>query len=639
MRLASIFQNHAVLQRDLPIPVWGTAGGDEQVTVTLAGHQARVISNPDGRWLLRLPALPAGGPFELAAESASGRVVVHDLLIGEVWICSGQSNMEWKAPRAELVNDADTGGDFPAIRMLSVDNRLRRGSQEDFEGRWAVCTPELLMKFSAVGGWFGRTLHRELGVPVGLICNARGGSRIQSWISRESLVRDPVGLDEIRCYDGFVYDAGLQPPIEFASFDEWERKGAPQDAGNRGFKEGWGKPDFDDSSWAVMAMPSCWQEHGHPGSGVFWFRRTVAVPETWAGRELELRLGSIDKHDDTYVNGERVGGLSMDDGPQTWCTPRIYTVPGRLVPAGGELTIAVRVRSHVYNGGMRGPGLEMRVAPANAPASSPVPLDGNWRYAIEQDWGVVMFPGGTWGPGNHNSPSMLFESRVAPLVPYSIRGVIWYQGESNASEALIYRRLLPLMIRDWRHLWGQGDFPFLQVQLANFGSAAVEPGRSQWAELRDAQATALSEPNTGMVVAIDVGEANDLHPPDKRSVGLRLARWALAETYFRGGEPSGPLYAGSTIGPGGSMRIHFRHGAGLATRDGNPVRHLAIAGTDRNFVTAESRIDGETLVAWHPQVSRPAAARYAWADNPEGCNLINAAGLPASPFRTDAWGG
>ena len=234
---------------------------------------------------------------------------------------------------------------------------------------------------------------------------------------------------------------------------------------------------------------------------------------------------------------------------------------------------------------------------------------------------------------------MLFESRVAPLVPYSIRGVIWYQGESNASEALIYRRLLPLMIRDWRHLWGQGDFPFLQVQLANFGSAAVEPGRSQWAELRDAQATALSEPNTGMVVAIDVGEANDLHPPDKRSVGLRLARWALAETYFRGGEPSGPLYAGSTIGPGGSMRIHFRHGAGLATRDGNPVRHLAIAGTDRNFVTAESRIDGETLVAWHPQVSRPAAARYAWADNPEGCNLINAAGLPASPFRTDAWGG
>ena len=637
MKFSSLFHDHAVLQRDLPIPVWGTARGDESVTVTLGDHQACVMANPDGRWLVRLPALPAGGPYELAAESASGRAVARDILIGEVWLCSGQSNMEWQAPRPDLVSDGGGDTDLPAIRMITVENPMRLGSQDEFAGKWALCNPESLLSFSAVGGWFGRVLHRELGVPVGLICNARGGSRIQSWLSREALVQDPGGLDEIRYYEGFVFNPDLQPPNDYTTFEEWEQKGAPRDSGNRGLAEGWAAPDCDDSAWAAMPVPACWQDHGHPGSGIFWFLRTVSVPAAWAGRDLELRLGTIDKHDDSYVNGERVGGLSMEDGPDTWNTLRVYTVPGRLVPADGVLRIAVRARSHVYNGGLRGPGDQMRVAPANDPAATPVPLAGNWRYAVEQDWGVVVFPGATWGTGNHNSPTMLFGTRTAPVIPYGIRGVIWYQGESNADEADQYRRLLPLMIRDWRHAWGQGDFAFLQVQLANFGPASATPGPSHWAQLRDAQFSALDVPNTGMAVAIDVGEANDIHPQDKKSVGLRLARWALAETYDRGGVPSGPLFAGATVGADGRMRIRFRHADGLATRDGRPVSHLAIAGLDKKFTAAESIIDGETLLVWHPQVTRPAAVRYAWADNPEGCNLVNAAGLPASPFRTDSW--
>ncbi len=246
-------------------------------------------------------------------------------------------------------------------------------------------------------------------------------------------------------------------------------------------------------------------------------------------------------------------------------------------------------------------------------------------------------PNPLWGEDNHNSPYALFNGQIAPVLPYGIRGAIWYQGESNAGEAALYRRQLPAMIRDWRRVWGQGDFPFLHVQLANFNVPVVQPGQSCWAELREAQTATLAEPNTGMAVSIDVGDAYDIHPRDKRSVGLRLARWALAETYGRGGVPSGPLYAGMAVESGGRIRCRFQHGAGLRTSDGATPKQVAIAGLDRKFIWAEAAIEGDTLVAWHPSVPRPVAVRYAWADNPAGCNLVNAEGLPASPFRTDAW--
>jgi sialate O-acetylesterase len=266
-----------------------------------------------------------------------------------------------------------------------------------------------------------------------------------------------------------------------------------------------------------------------------------------------------------------------------------------------------------------------------------IALAGAWRYRIEQDWGIQNPPATAWNPGSPNAPYTLFDSRLAPLIPYGITGAIWYQGESNASEADVYRSLLPQMIRDWRRAWGQGDFPFLQVQLANFHPAHDQPTSSEWAELRDAQLATLAEPANGMAVAIDVGEAEDIHPRDKRTVGLRLARWALAEMYHRGGVPSGPLFNGMTIEADGRVRCTFRHAAGLRTRDGKAPSHVDIAGLDRTFVRAQARIEGETLVAWSDQITRPAAIRYAWADNPAGCNLVNGEDLPASPFRSDAW--
>lgn len=633
MRLAPVFSDHAVLQRDRPIPVWGVAAPDQEVVVALAGRTARVTAAADGSWLVRLPPLPAGGPHELVARCAGAEARLADVLVGDVWICSGQSNMEWKlAQTPQALGAAES--DLPRIRLLTVATPARLGRQNAVDGRWTPATQETLARFSAVGGWFGRAIHARLGVPVGLICNAWGGTRVQAWMSREALMRDPLGVDEVRAYEAFAYDAPT--PGAILTMADWEAQARRRDAANRGFAEGWAAPGHDDAGWGGMDLPGAWQNHGHPGSGVFWFRRAIAVPPAWRGRDLELRIGAVDKHDDTYVQGERVGGLSWDDGGDTWCRPRAYRVPGRLV-AGDRLVIAVRARSHVYHGGLIGPAHEMRVAPLDEPAAA-IPLTGTWRYAVEQDWGVQTPPAAQLAPGNPNAPCTLFYSRLAPLIPYGLRGVIWYQGESNAGEPAVYRRLLPQMIADWRRAFGQGDIPFLQVQLANYMAESAQPKQSSWAELRDAQAaTALEDPAGGFAVAIDVGDAKDIHPTDKRSVGERLARWALAAHYRLGGAPCGPLYEGMAIEAGGRVRVRFRHADGLRTRDGQAPAHVAIAGANRVFVWAQTAIEDGTLLAWHPDVPRPAAVRYAWADNPAGCNLVAGDGAPAAPFRSDAW--
>ncbi len=635
MRFASPFQDHAVLQRDQPIPVWGWAGPNEEVVVHLGSGAAKVSAGADGRWLVRLPSLTAGGPHELIASSASGEARLADILIGEVWICSGQSNMGFALEETRQA-PPERESDLPCIRLLSVTTQACQGAQTEVYGRWATATHATLCRFSAVGGWFGRILHRELDVPVGLICNAWGGTRIQAWMSREALMCDPLGVDEVRSYENYAYRMESGSGGKISNLVEWERHMAALDTGNAGLAQGWAGTAFADGAWKTICVPAQWQSHGHLGSGVFWFRRTLQVPVDWRGRDLELHLGAIDKHDDTYVNGERVGGLSWADGPSTWNTPRVYRVPTRLVDADGAVCIAVRARSHIYDGGLIGPADAMRLHPVGD-ACGALTLDGEWRYACEQDWGVQAMPTLPMGPGDPNAPYTLFDSRLAPLIPYGIRGFLWYQGESNAHEAAVYRQLLPQMIRDWRRAFGQGDLPFLQVQLANFGGISDKPGPSDWALLREAQTAALSEPATGMAVAIDVGEGNDIHPRDKRSVGERLARWALAETYGRGGVPCGPSYAGMTVEAGNRMRIRFRYADGLHTHDGNKPRHVAIAGIDRVFLWAETAIEGNTFVVWHPDIDRPAAVRYAWANNPEDCNLVNKDGLPASPFRTDSW--
>ena len=538
--------------------------------------------------------------------------------------------MEWSLQQCgpDWMTDSPA---IPEIRFLSVTTPASLGKTSAVAGVWTPCTPASLAGFSAVGGFFGREIHRELNVPIGLINNAWGGSRVQAWISREALMQDPSGRDEVGFYESFITES--KRAVRIKSFAEWEATDAPQDVNNLGIERGWADPGFDDSSWTTMALPGHWNKQGHPYNGIFWFRRTVEIPEIWAGQDLQLSLGAIDKHDHTWVNGELVGSMGFET-PNAWSTHRNYPVPDRLIGPDRRVTIAVRARSHVNDGGMTGPASLMKLQ-CFSDVSAPLSLSGDWRYHVEQDWGQARPPDLEWGAGNQNSPHILFDSRLSPLIPYGLRGVIWYQGESNASEAPLYRRMLPLMIQDWRRAWGQGDFPFLQVQLANYGEPVQHPGSSSWAELREAQLDVLKEPVTGMAVAVDIGEAFDVHPKNKRDVGLRLARWALAETYGRGGTPSGPLFSGMRIETGGRLVCSFLHaGNGLK---GEKLRHFAIAGSDRVFKWAEAEIVGSTVEVWSKSVPEPMAVRYAWADNPDGCNLYNKEGLPASPFRSDSW--
>jgi sialate O-acetylesterase len=635
MLLAPIFHDHAVLQRDLPLPIWGTATAGTAITVRCAGREAITKADRYGRWIVRLAPLPAGGPHELTVSGPTGELVVRDLLVGDVWICSGQSNMEWKASQCGVEPAGLPPAALAKLRLLTVTTPAQLGRGDAIDGSWTVATPESIKAFSAVGGWFGQELHRNLDIPIGLICNAWGGTRVQAWISREGLLADGAAGVEVRQLDSWLYDAN-RPGPKWTSMAEWERQGAPQDQGDAGSPKGWSQLAFNDASWSSMPMPSRWQDHGHPGSGVYWFRRQVTIPAAWRGRDLKVGLGAIDKHDDTFVNGERIGGISWERN-DAWCTPRHYTIPARLIGADGKLVIAVRARSHVFHGGMIGPSEGMLLHPVDDTAGA-IPLTGAWRYAIEQDWGMVAPPAMTeFGNGSPNTPGILFDARLHPLIPYGIAGAIWYQGESNASEATVYRRLLPAMITDWRRAWGLGDFPFLQVQLANYKAPLGPTVRSEWAELREAQNSALSLPNTGIAVAIDIGDAQDIHPKNKYDVGVRLARWALAEMYGRGGVASGPLFKSATFLANGRVRVNFNHLGGGLVAKGGALQRFAIAGPDRAFKLAEATIVGETVEVWHPEITRPAAVRYAWADNPEGCNLYNAAGLPASPFRSDDW--
>ncbi len=630
IRLAAVFSDHAVLQRDVHIPVWGWTQPNEQVKARLGAVVAETRSGPDGRFLLRLPPLAAGGPYELEVNCGGDMFTARDILIGEVWLASGQSNMQWSLSSCgEQGFEAIRAADQKPIRMLNVPNRAVLGRQRDIEAQWQVAGPDTAGVFSAVGFHFASKLHGALQVPIGILNSSWGGTMIETWMSREALVQNPDTRVWTHRYESTVFNPA------FWDGAEPEAAPYPADLDNEGERNGWAGPDFADEMWEPIDLPRTWQAEGHQFSGVFWFRRTVNVSEQWAGRDLSLCLGAVDKHDTTYFNGERVGATGRDYEQQHWNQLRTYTVPGRLVKPGRNV-IAVRAYSFIHHGGMIGPSQAMTLGPAGDRPTA-IPLAGPWRYRIEQNFGLIQPPTLQMGPGNPNSPYMLFDNMIYPLIPYAIGGAIWYQGESNAGAASQYRELLTSLIRDWRRAWGQDDFPFLFVQLANYTAPSEYQDGSTWAALRDAQFGALSEPNTGMAVAIDIGDAVDIHPQNKRDVGHRLAQWAITRVYDQPGVASGPLYRSMSI-EGSSIRLRFDHiGRGLTANGKLDLSHFVIAGSNRRFAPAQARIEGNAVVVHSPDVAEPVAVRYAWADNPQGCNLLNIDGFPASPFRTDRW--
>lgn len=631
LRLAALFSEHMVLQREKPLPIWGWGNAGETITVTCAGVETQGITDENGAWKVTFPALQAGGPFTMAISSASEKINICDVLIGDVWICSGQSNMEWPLQAADNGDEEVAAANHPTIRLFTVPQKSVAEPLPDVEASWLPCTPQNASSFSAVGYFFGREMNKELGVPIGLINTSWGGTIAEAWTSREALLAEKELAPLVELYESEVLPNYGELAAKYQhDLTYWETEVMPKDAGNSGLRDGWASVDFDSSAWPVMELPQLWQAAGLDFNGVVWFRHVVNLSADWRAGEITLAIGACDKGDDTYVNGIRVGGIAQADRADSWCVQREYTFPAELLHPGKNV-IAVRVHSTIYGAGMTGPKQSMILKNA---AGDKLQLAGNWQYQVEQQFPpAVAPPAMPQGPGNPNTPYALYSGMIAPLIPFAIAGAIWYQGESNADRAKEYQTLFPTMISDWRNRWGVGDFPFYFVQLANFNSGSDTPQTSNWAELREAQSMTLSLPNTGMAVTIDIGEGNDVHPRNKQEVGRRLALNALAQNYSCDIEYSGPRFSRLEVA-GNKLRVIFDHiDKGLRTTDGEAVSGFALAGADGIFYVAEATIDNNSVLVSSSAVPLPLSVRYGWAGNP-ACNLYNSAGLPASPFRS-----
>ena len=624
-----------VLQRDRPLPVWGWCEPGATATVRLGAAQANARADAAGRWMAVLPPQPAAGPLTLEVAADGEKTRLADVWLGEVWLASGQSNMQMRVSESRDSARETAAATHPGIRVWTTARVAAMTLREQVDGHWQVCAPDTVGAFTAAGYFFARELHRELGVAIGIIDSSWGGTVAEAWTSREGLLAEPA----LRGYpDRLDRYLGPDGQVERAAFAkllaEWRAR-VPVDAGNAGERNGWHLPNADETGWGTMKLPSLWQSAGHAINGVFWFRRAIEIPSTWAGRDLEVHVGACDKRDYTYFDGRLLGSLGMEESPDAWQTPRVYRVPGTDVAAGRHV-IAVRVFSELYGGGMTGPAEEMWVAPAGAAPGERQPIDGAWSYRIEQDCGCTPPPPLAYGPENPNTPTALFNGMIAPLIPYALKGFIWYQGESNAARAEEYRILFPNMIRDWRRVFGQGELSFYWVQLANFMGCREMPAESNWAELREAQRLTLDRIGHGdMAVIIDIGEAEDIHPKNKQDVGRRLALCALARDYGRADvAASGPMPR-RALARGGRVLVRFQSDAGgLTLRGGGRLEGFALAGDDRVFHWAEASIEGRDAVVLRAEaVPEPRWIRYAWADNPRA-NLVGGNGLPASPFET-----
>jgi sialate O-acetylesterase len=627
LRLPALFNDHLILQRDRANPVWGWDQPGREVSVSLDGQPlSSTRVNPDGRWSLSLPSLPAGGPHELIVEG-SARRVLRDVLVGEVWLCAGQSNMQFTVRQSANGEAESASAVFPRIRFFSVAKKTSATPLDDVEGQWTVCSPETVREFSAVGFFFGRTLTQTLDVPVALIDLSWGGSPIEAWTALEDVEREPsLAPLAVHCRE-FLQLSSKEGAQQ--AFQSWEKIRNAALADIRGVPFGWAKPDFNDSAWPGCPVPGTFDEAAGEVDGAVWYRRTFEIPPAWAGRDLELHLGVIDDLDHTYWNGALVGQTGTDT-KEYYKHPRIYAVPGAVVKAGPTL-LAVRVFDEYLSGGFISHASDLWLAPRNVRADERIPLAGSWRVKVEQ-----VIPEKPWAQDHPQArPEGIFNAMLSPLMPFGIRGVLWYQGENNLGYATRYAVQFPLMIAAWRRRWAQGDFPFLFVQLANYGVRHSQPSGGAWAELRDAQTAALRLPNTAMVTAIDVGAADNLHPTDKKTVGTRLAATALTHVYDHDiPDCNGPVPERIEL-TAHELRITFRHAdTGLATTDDRPPQSFALVADDGQTDWALARIEGSTIILSLSVTPRPVKVKYAWADNPD-VNLINRAGFPALPFRRD----
>jgi sialate O-acetylesterase len=623
VRLPKLVSDGLVLQRDTPLRLWGWAAAGEKVTVSFQGKTYAATAGPRGEWQVQLPAQKAGGPYELKVD-ASNHLVVKDVLVGDVWLCSGQSNMETPMSRVRDKYPQEIAqANNPRIRQFEVPLTYAfQGPRADLTGgSWVAATPESVLKFSAVGYFFAKELQAKYNVPVGIIKDAVGGSPAEAWLSANALKQFPKYEQQVAPYrDSTLVTSTKQR--EGAAVADWYKRLHQADQGEQPGQLKWSAPTYDASSWATMPVPGYWAAQTPLGmvNGVVWFKKEVDVPAAIVGQSARLELGTLVDADSTYINGQLVGTTGYQ------YPPRKYDFGPDVLKAGKNV-ITVRLISNGGRGGFT-PGKEYRLVAAG----QILDLKGDWQYKL----GATLPP----TPGTTTfqyQPGGLYNGMIAPVQRFAVKGVLWYQGESNAGRPDDYQALLTALIADWRKQLQQPNLPFVYAQLPNFMAVRKEPSESGWAALRDAQRRTLAVPHTGMAVLLDVGEWNDIHPLDKQTVGHRLA--LAAEKVAYGDSKvvaSGPLFQVAKAA-GNKVTLTFADpGSSLVTKGGGQLTGFAVAGADKKFVWAQARIEGDKVVVWSDQVPQPVAVRYAWADNPENAALYNKAGLPASTFQTDA---
>ena len=612
LTVSKLFSDGAVLQRNAPVSVWGTAPGRAQITVALDEAAQSVQATPDGRWTATLEPRAAGGPHSLTISTFDDTLRISDVWFGDVWIASGQSNMAWTV----------TASANPAEEIQAADDSLLRHYKVPLSwayepvdtlagGEWHTAQPEHVGAFSAVGYYFARHLRTVVDAPIGILNTSWGGSRVEAWMDPTAL---QLGADEITAQ----LDA---PRIRADSltrvFQETYGASAEMDPGMVDSVAIWNQPDEDLSHWTDIAVPGAWESGGLDGlNGVAWYRTTFVLDDATA--DATLHLGFVDDRDMTWINGHLVGQTDR------YLAVREYAVSADILTE-GENTLVIRVHDTGGNGGMVVGDNPLELSTAG----ETIPLAGTWKIRVGH---FIVSPN-----GNPNQlPTLLYNHMIHPIVDFPVTGFIWYQGESNGNsveDATEYATQFQSMITRWRELWNNEYAPFLFVSLASFREAPEDPAESNWALLRESQSAALELDKVGQAITLDIGDAYDIHPKNKQDVGLRLALWARALAYGEDLVHSGPIYRDHAI-EDGRVSITFDHVGGGLTAADDELDGFAIAGADGPFVWANAHIEDNVVIVSHPSVPDPAAVRYAWAYNPERANLINAEGLPAAPFRT-----
>jgi sialate O-acetylesterase len=618
LRLPRVFSDNMILQRGKPILVWGYSKAASWITVDFAGKRHDAIAGKDGRWNVQLPSMKAGGPYVMSVferDREQQALKFKNVLIGDVWIASGQSNMEWQVSQSANAAQEIRKADHPEIRFFIVPHAKQVNPQDTLAGgSWISMDTVGVKTASAVAYYFARSLHESLEVPIGIIQSTWGGTPVEAWTSREKLLESSITKKQVLQNDTVQARHFIKDSLDLVRF--WDIVYKPD-------KQVLNKVtqlEYNDQEWHTADMPKMAKDMNlHGFEGIVWLRKAISVSAAVASnKHLSIELGRPEMNYSLYINGQEIAKTVWNAN-----LSHKYTVPPGLLKHGRNV-IAIRM-AFLWGGGGFNPTAEgINITDGKIK----VDLAGAWKLNKDLEPRVPAIR------NYHRYPSYLYNAMINPIIPYGTKGFIWYQGEDNASAPAEYRSLFPMMIKDWRTRWGQGDLPFLYVQLANYMKRSAKPEESDWATLREAQTMTLAQPNTGMAVIIDIGAADDIHPKNKQEVGRRLALLAKKQVYQQDLQAQSPIYMQHKI-EGSKVRIIFKEtGLGLKTSDGEQVKGFAIAGADGNFQWAEGSVDGSSVIVSASGVTKPIAVRYAWSDNPE-CNLINSAGLPAVPFRSD----